>query len=301
MECPVGRGGRSETTILTADNRMLLKVDNLTKVYSAPRRLRIAPQPRITALENVSFAVARGESFGVIGESGSGKSTLLRCIVGLEAPTSGSIVFDGVEIGAGAPRRTNKTRSQLQMVFQDPYSAMNPRMTVHDIVCEPMEVHPRPAWRTRRARTERARELLGLVGLESAHLGRYPHEFSGGQRQRICIARSLSLAPECLLLDEPTSALDVSVQAQVLDLLIDLQDRLSLTYILISHDLGVVRQFCDRVALIRHGRIVELAEADELFSRPTRGYARALLDAMPDPDPDRSPFRSARPIGTDPA
>jgi ABC-type glutathione transport system ATPase component len=271
---------------------MLLSVDSLTKVYAAPGRWPLARRPQITALDNVSLAVARGESFGIIGESGSGKSTLLRCIVGLETITSGRIVYDGTELGQRVQGGADDVRARLQMVFQDPYSAMNPRMTVHDIVCEPMEVHPRDAWRTRRARTARARELLGLVGLEAHHLGRYPHEFSGGQRQRICIARALSLAPECLLLDEPTSALDVSVQAQVLDLLMDLQDRLSLTYVLISHDLGVVRQFCDRVALIHHGRIVEQGETEAIFERPASAYARALLDAMPDPDPDKSPFRA---------
>jgi len=245
----------------------------------------------VVALNDVSLHLRQGECFGLIGESGSGKTTLTRCILGLEPPSSGRILFDGVDIarlGAAAMRRM---RARIQIVFQDPYASLNPRMSAHDIIAEPMIIHRATLGLDRRAQTDRVVELLGLVGLGAQHLSRYPHEFSGGQRQRIGIARALAVNPELLILDEPTSALDVSVQAQVLNLLHRIQQRLGLTYLFITHDLGVVRMVADRVALIHHGRIVEQGDTAQVFAGPTTDYGRMLLAAMPEPDPDLSPYR----------
>ncbi len=269
----------------------MLVIEALTKEFAGTRKGFGRRGSPVKALDNVSLKVTRGESFGLVGESGSGKTTLTRCVLRLEPATSGRILFDGIELAQLAGPRMRSLRARLQIVFQDPYASLDPRMSVRDIVCEPMWIHRAALRLTRQALEARARELMGLVGLSAAHLGRFPHEFSGGQRQRIGIARALSVNPEFLILDEPTSALDVSVQAQILNLLHDLQKRLGLTYLFISHDLGVIRYICDRVALIRHGRIVEEGETEEVFERPKSDYARMLIAAMPDPDPDRSPLR----------
>ena len=269
----------------------MLIIDTLTKEFAGTRRgwgPRGAP---VKALDGVSLHVRCGESFGLVGESGSGKTTLTRCVLRLEQASAGRILFDGVELTSLAAHEMRRLRARLQIVFQDPYASLDPRMSVRDIICEPMQIHRATLLLSRRGQEARARELMELVGLGASHLDRYPHEFSGGQRQRIGIARALSVKPEFLILDEPTSALDVSVQAQVLNLLHDLQKRLGLTYLFISHDLGVIRYICDRVALIHHGRIVEEGETEEVFLKPRSEYARMLIAAMQDPDPDRSPLR----------
>jgi ABC-type oligopeptide transport system ATPase subunit len=269
----------------------MLVIDNLTKEFSGTRQGLGLRGQSVKALDAVSLTVRRGESFGLVGESGSGKTTLTRCVLRLDEASSGRILFDGIELAKLKAAEMRRLRARLQIVFQDPYASLDPRMSVRDIVCEPMWIHRAHLRLTRRALEARARELMELVGLAALHLDRFPHEFSGGQRQRIGIARALSVNPEFLILDEPTSALDVSVQAQILNLLHELQKRLGLTYLFISHDLGVIRYICDRVALIHRGRIVEEGDTEEVFERPQSDYARMLIAAMPDPDPDRSPLR----------
>jgi ABC-type glutathione transport system ATPase component len=271
----------------------VLAIENVVKEFPGARRGLFDRAAPVQALRDVSLEIRRGESFGLVGESGSGKTTLTRCILQLEKVTSGRIVYDGVDLTSHSAREMQAMRARIQIVFQDPYASLNPRMTVRDIIAEPLEIHHAKLGLTPRQRTDRAAELLQQVGLTTAHLNRYPHEFSGGQRQRIGIARALAPKPDFLILDEPTSALDVSVQAQVLNLLHDLQSRLGLTYFFISHDLGVIRYICDRVALIHHGRLVEQGETEAVFTAPQSDYAKMLLAAMPDPDPDLSPLRRA--------
>lgn len=243
----------------------------------------------VTALRGVTVSVPRGRVVGVVGESGSGKSTLARCLVGLQKPTSGEAWCGDIDIAAvHGPRRRKALGERIAMVFQDPRSSLNPRITVGAAVADPLVVH---RVGTRADREERVRGLLADVGLPVSVETRKVRELSGGQLQRVAIARALALNPHFLVADEPTSALDVSVQAQVLNLLHDLQQRLSLGYLFISHDLGVIRYVCDRVSLIYRGEIVEEGPAEALFAGPTSDYGRMLLGAMPDPDPDRSPFR----------
>ncbi|TKT69622.1 ATP-binding cassette domain-containing protein [Aquamicrobium sp. LC103] len=270
---------------------MSLVIENVTKTFPGQRQGLFGRGDSFTALDDVSLRVAKGASFGLVGESGSGKTTLTRCILRLESLTSGRILFDGADVHALASAEMRRLRSRLQIVFQDPYASLDPRMTIHDIVAEPLVIHRDVVKMTERQRTERVAELLLQVGLGTQHLFRYPHEFSGGQRQRIGIARALAVRPEFLILDEPTSALDVSVQAEVLNLLHRLQVELGLTYFFISHDLGVIRYICDDVAVIYRGKLVEQGPVAEIFDRPQNDYTRMLLNAMPDPDPDRSPFR----------
>ena len=259
----------------------MLEIEGITKVYPGRKGMFGTSAP-VTALSDVSLSVRAGESFGLVGESGSGKTTLTRLILRLEDPTSGRIRFDGHDFATLSPAALRAMRARIQIVFQDPFASLNPRMSVHDAVTEPMVIHAATLGLGARQRTDRAAELLDLVGLGPQHLHRYPHEFSGGQRQRICIARALACNPAMVLLDEPTSALDVSVQAQVLNLLGDLQARLGLTYLFISHDLGVIRYVCDRVALIWRGRIVEQGETQAVFDAPASDYARTLIAAMPE-------------------
>lgn len=259
----------------------VLQIENVSKIYGAKRTL-FGMSSEVHALKDISLSVAKGESFGLVGESGSGKTTLTRSILHLETPTKGRILIDGQDLAEMPPAELRRLRARVQIVFQDPYASLNPRMTVRDIVAEPMLVHHDILGLSGRQRTERAAELLTLVGLGPQHLTRYPHEFSGGQRQRICIARALASGPELLLLDEPTSALDVSVQAQVLNLLCDLQDKLGLTYFFISHDLAVVRYLCSRVALIYRGEMVEEGDTDTIFDAPKSDYAKMLIGAMPE-------------------
>jgi ABC-type glutathione transport system ATPase component len=265
---------------------MSLKIENVTKIYAGRRGIRGAGAS-VTALENVSLDIGHCESVGLVGEAGSGKSTLTRLILRLEPPASGRILYDGRDLARLKPSHLRLLRAKIQIVYRDPYASLNPRMTIHDIVAEPMVIHRATLGLDARRRTLRVVELLERVGLGTEHVYRFPHEFSGGQRQRICIAPALASGPELLLLDEPTSALDVSVQAQVLNMLFALQRQLGLTYLFISHDLGVIRYVADRVVVIFRGRIVEEADAETLFSAPKTDYAKILLAAVPEPDPDK--------------
>ncbi len=264
----------------------LLEVRQLGKRYEQRAFWRA---PRVTdALRDVSFTIEAGETFGLVGESGSGKTTTARCVLRLVEPSAGEVRFMGQDVLGLDRRRLRALRRQMQMVFQDPYASLNPRHRVATILEEPLDIHEvgTPTWRR-----ARAIELLELVGLDRRALLCYPHQFSGGQRQRIGIARALALEPSLVVADEPVSALDVSVQAQIVNLLAQLQAQLSLTYLFISHDLRLVRQFCTRVAVMYRGRIVELAPVAALFESPQHPYTRALLSAVPIPDPDVPPQR----------
>jgi ABC-type oligopeptide transport system ATPase subunit len=236
----------------------------------------------VRAVNDVSFAIDEGETFGLVGESGSGKTTTGRCILRLIEPTSGEVRFNGEDVLSFSRSRMRQARRDMQIVFQDPYSSLNPRMRVGAIVEEPLIIHRIGSKPERRARVA---ELFELVGLDPAQLARYPHQFSGGQRQRIGLARALALNPSLVIADEPVSALDVSVQAQVVNLLMDLQERLKLTYLFIAHDLRLVRHICSRVAVMYLGRIVEMGPTEQLFETPAHPYTRALLSAIPVPDP----------------
>ena len=260
----------------------LLEVRHLSKEFSRRKGLFGKGTP-VRAVEDVSFVIERGETFGLVGESGSGKTTTGRCILRLIEPTSGEVLFDGKDVLALSRGDLRRARRDMQIVFQDPYSSLNPRMRVEDIVEEPLIIH---ALGTREERRERVKQLFALVGLNPDHLRRYPHEFSGGQRQRIGLARALALNPSLVIADEPVSALDVSVQAQVVNLLMELQERLKLTYLFIAHDLRLVEHICSRVAVMYLGRIVEMGETAKLFAAPQHPYTRALLSAIPVPDPD---------------
>jgi oligopeptide transport system ATP-binding protein len=244
----------------------------------------------VKAVDGVSFDIGEGETLGLVGESGSGKSTTGYCIMQLLKPTSGSVRFLGKELTEIGREEMRRMRRELQIVFQDPYSSLNPRMTVGDIVGEPLEVH---GLGTRRSRGASVRQLLDVVGFNPSFTNRYPHEFSGGQRQRIGIARALALNPKLIVCDEPVSALDVSIQAQILNLLKDLQKEFRLAYLFIAHDLAVVRTMSDRIAVMNNGRIVELGPAEEVYTNPRDDYTKALVSAVPVPDPRRMRERKA--------
>jgi ABC-type oligopeptide transport system ATPase subunit len=260
----------------------LLEVRRLVKHFVRKQGLWRPPSV-VKAVDDVTFGVEEGEMFGLVGESGSGKSTTGRCILRLIEPTSGEILFRGENVLGFSRERMRLARRDMQIVFQDPYSSLNPRMRVGDIVEEPLVIHKLGSRTERRSRVA---ELFELVGLESSHLSRYPHEFSGGQRQRIGIARALALNPALIVADEAVSALDVSIQAQVVRLLLDLKQRLKLTYLFIAHDLRLVEHICSRVAVMYLGKIVEIGETAALFAKPTHPYTRALLSAIPVLDPD---------------
>lgn len=258
----------------------LVAVDHLVKEFGSTSLFRKSKPMR--AVDDVSFAIERGEMFGLVGESGSGKTTTGRCILRLIEPTSGRVAFDGADVLALGARELRAARRHFQIVFQDPYSSLNPRMRVGAIVEEPLIIHKIG---TKADRQSRVRELFELVGLSAQQLPRYPHEFSGGQRQRIGLARALALNPSFVVLDEPVSALDVSVQAQVVNLLLDLQQKLGLTYLFIAHDLRLVRRVCTRVGVMYRGKLVELGPAADVFDHPSHGYTQALVSAIPQMTP----------------
>src|SRR5438477_3596293 len=263
----------------------LLRVKDLVKHFPVKAGLLSRTVERVHAVDGVSFTIRRGETFGLVGESGCGKSTTGRCILRLIEPTSGEVSFQGRDLLSLGSDELRRFRRDMQIIFQDPYSSLNPRMTAGQIVEEPLIIH-RIA--DRRGRRDRVAELLRLVGLEPEHAGRYPHEFSGGQRQRIGIARALALNPRFIVCDEPVSALDVSVQAQIVNLLQDLQEELGLTYLFISHGLSVVEHISTCVGIMYLGKLVEVASSEEIFHNPLHPYTRALLSAIPVPDPEMS-------------
>ncbi|MFY1617697.1 ABC transporter ATP-binding protein [Micromonospora sp. WMMD736] len=262
----------------------ILEVRDLVKHYPVTQGVVFKKTVgQVKAVDGVSFGLGAGETLGVVGESGCGKSTLARVLMNLEKPTAGGVIYKGQDISKLSGGALRRLRRQIQLVMQDPYTSLNPRMTVGDLIGEPFEIHPEVA--PRGSRRAKVRELLDLVGLNPEHINRYPHQFSGGQRQRIGIARALALRPEVIVCDEPVSALDVSIQAQVMNLLEKLQGELGLSYIFIAHDLSVVRHLSDRVAVMYLGKIVEIGTEDEIYERPTHPYTQALLSAVPVPDP----------------
>jgi oligopeptide transport system ATP-binding protein len=269
----------------------LLVVENLKKYFPIKSGLLIdRTVDYVRAVDDVSFEIRQGETMGLVGESGSGKSTTGYCVLELLKPTSGSVRFDGEELTTMPRNELRRMRREMQIVFQDPYSSLNPRMTIGDIVGEPLLVH-KIGDRKRRRRT--VEELLEVVGFNPDFVNRYPHEFSGGQRQRIGVARALALNPRLIVCDEPVSALDVSIQAQILNLLKDLQKAFGLTYLFIAHDLAVVREMSDTIAVMNRGKIVEAGTADQVYTNPRDDYTKALLAAVPVPDPLRMRERKA--------
>jgi oligopeptide transport system ATP-binding protein len=273
------------TDTVAERNGALLVVENLTKHFPVKKGLLIERTvDHVKAVDGVSFEIREGETLGLVGESGSGKSTTGYCILQLLKPSSGSVRFQGKELTTLGREEVRKMRREMQIVFQDPYSSLDPRMTVGDIVAEPLQVHGVGNPRSRR---DQVRYLLDVVGFNPNYTNRYPHEFSGGQRQRIGIARALALNPKLIVCDEPVSALDVSIQAQILNLLKDLQKEFALTYLFIAHDLAVVRSMSDRIAVMNKGVLVEIGPAEEVYTGPKDEYTQALLAAVPVPDPRR--------------
>ncbi len=271
------------------DSLPLVEVRNLTKHFPVTRGIVIQRQiGTVRAVDGISFSIARGETLGLVGESGCGKTTAGRTLLGLYPPTAGEITIDSHNLRTARGAEMMTIRRKAQIIFQDPYASLNPRWTVSAIIGEPLRVHH---LLPDKDRVERVKELLRLVGLSPSHINRFPHEFSGGQRQRIGVARALASNPAFIVCDEPISALDVSIQAQVVNLLEDLQDQFGLTYLFIAHDLSMVRHICDRVAVMYLGVIVELADRDELYENPLHPYTQALLTAVPIPDPKKDRAR----------
>ncbi len=266
-------------------NSPLIEARNLSKSFAIGGGF-LAKKKVVRAVEDVSLQIQRGETFGLVGESGCGKSTIGRTLLRLYEPTSGQIFFEGSDITKANMR---PYRKKMQIVFQDPYASLDPRMTVGDIVGEPLDIYH--AYESKAERREKILELLNLVGLNSEHMNRYPHEFSGGQRQRVSIARSMALRPDFMVCDEPISALDVSIQAQVINMLMELQQKLNMTYLFIAHDLNVVRHISRRVGVMYLGSLVEVCDANELYKNPLHPYTQALLSAIPIPDPNVSRSR----------
>jgi oligopeptide/dipeptide ABC transporter ATP-binding protein len=273
---------QSAKPALPKSGEVLLSVTGLKKHFPIMKGVFRRQVGAVRAVDGVSFDIYKGETLGLVGESGSGKSTTGRVILQLELATEGSVVFEGIELTETTGNDLRSIRPRMQMIFQDPHASLNPRMTVASIIGEPLTEHNKAKGEGRKKRIE---ELLSLVGLEPKHANRYPHEFSGGQRQRIGIARAIALNPDFIVADEPIAALDVSIQAQVVNLLEDLQDVLGLTYLFISHDLSMVRHIADRVAVMYLGKIMELSNVDELYNEPKHPYTKALLSAVPVPDP----------------
>jgi peptide/nickel transport system ATP-binding protein len=273
---------------LSTNGAPLVEVDGLKKYFPIRKGLLGREVARVHAVDDVTFSVREGETLGLVGESGCGKSTLGRTIVRLLEPTAGDVKFEGRSIGKLGRKGLRPLRREMQIVFQDPYASLNPRKRVGQIIAAPLQIH---RVGDSKARRKQVQELLQTVGLSPEHYNRFPHEFSGGQRQRIGVARALALRPKLIVADEPVSALDVSIQSQMLNLLGDLQEEFSLTYIFIAHDLGVVRHVSDRIAVMYLGKLVELSPAEELYDRPIMPYTEALLSAVPIPDPDLSDAR----------
>lgn len=263
-------------------NTTLVEVKNLKQYFQI--RNHLGEKAYVKAVDDVSFDIFKGETLGLVGESGSGKTTLGRSMLRIYEPTSGTVKIDGVDITKFKGSQLLPYRKKMQYIFQDPYASLDPRMTVSDIVGEALDIHKLVS--SKKDRADKVKELLSLVGLNTEHASRYPHEFSGGQRQRIGIARAIAVEPEFIVCDEPVSALDVSIRAQIINTLEEMQDRLHLTYLFISHDLGVVRHTCDRVGVMYLGHIVELVESEELYKKPLHPYTQALLTAIPQPNPE---------------
>ena len=280
---------------MNANDLPLIEVRNLKRYFGSEQR-------PVRAVDDVSFAIRAGETLGLVGESGSGKSTIGRTVLRLIERSAGEVLYKGEDLGALSAERMRRLRSKLQIIFQDPYASLNPKMRIGAILGEALDTHGLA--KGRQARAKRIAELLELVGLRAEHANRFPHEFSGGQRQRIGIARALAVEPEFIVADEPLSALDVSIQSQVVNLLCDLRERLKLTMLFISHDLDVVEYLCDRVVVLYLGRVMEVARTDELFERPLHPYTQALLAASPKPDPTiktvRVPLKGDIPSPIDP-
>jgi oligopeptide transport system ATP-binding protein len=264
----------------------LLQVDDVTKSFASRSGFFSKNGPPIQAVRGVSLHIAAGETLGLVGESGCGKSTLGRCVIRLIQPTSGRVIFDGQDVTSASPAELRQMRRKMQIIFQDPYSSLNPRQTIGASIMEGMDIHSIHA---QGARRDAVVDLLEKVGLKADHVRNFPHEFSGGQRQRIVIARALAVGPQFIVADEAVSALDVSIQAQILNLLLDLQEMMNLTYLFISHNLHVVRHISDRVAVMYLGRIVETASADDIYLTPRHPYTKALLSAALIPDPQKPP------------
>ncbi len=276
-----------------SENKVLLEVKDLKQYFNI--NVGMFKSKPLKAVDGISFSINRGETLGLVGESGCGKTTVGRTILHLYKPTAGEVIYDGKPLKTKADIKT--LRSKATMVFQDPYSSLNPRMTVSDIIGEPLDIHK--MYSSKKEREEKILELMAHVGLNSEHASRYAHEFSGGQRQRIGIARSLAVNPEFIVCDEPVSALDVSIQAQVINTLAELQDKLGLTYLFIAHDLLVVRHISDRIAVMYLGKMVELADAAEICDHPLHPYSRSLMSAVPLPDPKKARENKRIPLSGD--
>ena len=280
---PRTEGGTATAAPRAGDGEVLLEVRDLVKHFSVGGGVFGGRAGTVRAVDGVSFALRRGETLGLVGESGCGKTTTGRCILQLERPTRGQVIFEGRDLGTLSDTDLRPMRRRMQVIFQDPYASLNPRMTVGQILAEPLAVHGVVPDRQRRR--DRVGDLLSRVGLLRQHADRYPHQLSGGQRQRVGIARALAVEPSLIVCDEPVSALDVSIQAQIINLLEDLQSELGLTYLFIAHDLAVVRHISDRVAVMYLGKMVEIADRRELYDNPLHPYTKALLAAVPIPDP----------------